>query len=188
VTYPRANSDIALQLLEQFKGLIDGIVYKMGVRYRLSTEDREDIKAAIIAKIGTIKWRSVLKKRNGQCLNNYCISVIQNSAIKEVRRIKAFGLSGLSKGPAIAAFPHEDDNLQPERGMDGLPDHLAAVQIVQLTSQVLNSEEQSVISLLYGFDGGPSRTEPQVAKALKMPRTKVADLFAQAMAKLRSVV
>lgn len=186
--YPRSNAAIALQLIDQFRPLITGIAYKMGVRYQLSVEDREDLIAAARAKISTINWRAVLRKRNGECLNNYCVSVIQNSMIKEVRRIKAFGLSGLSKGPTINAFPHEDDIPQPEQGADGLPDKLAAHQIALLASQVLTADEQSVIACLFAFDGGESRTEPQVARELEMSRAKVANLVESAMAKLRRAV
>jgi len=185
VSYPVRNSDIALQLLNQFRGLIDGISYKMGVRYHLSTEDREDLVAAAHAKIGTIRWRTVLKRSGGQNLNNYTISVIQNTMVKEVRRIKAEGLSGLSKGPAITAFPQHDDTPQPECGADGLPDRMAATELSTRAKELLEPREWMVVSLLHGFDGGPSRTPQQVARELDMPRSKVEILLESAMTKMR---
>lgn len=185
MTYPRNNADIALQLLAQFKGLIDGISYKMGVRYHLSSEDREDLVAAAHAKIATIKWRTVLRKRGGQCLNNYTISVIQNTMIKEVRKIKAFGLSGLSKGPAIPAFPQQDDSPQPERGADGLPDRLAASQVVERAKELLSPQEWAVLSRLHGLDGGLDRTPQQIARELDITRAKVEILMESSLQKMR---
>lgn len=228
--YPRSNSDTALALIEQFRGLIDGIAYRMGQRYHLSTEDREDLKAAAIAKLSTIPWhkrwarikRTWKPEINGKkmpppSLNNYAISTIQSFMAKELRRIKAFGLSGLSKGPAISEFPWEEDrshfwpdNPGPkymghdmkerwedtiaddydsdEPGADGLPDRLAAHQIALLASQVLTWEEQNVVALRFAFDGGPDRTEMQIAKELDISRAKVAILMESAMTKLRRAV
>jgi DNA-binding CsgD family transcriptional regulator len=201
VTYPRSNSDLALQLIGQFKGLIDGISYKMAVRYHLSEQDREDLISSATAKLATIQWHKQWrrarrtwkptvkgKKMPPPSLNNYVVSTIQTWMSKELRRIKAEGLSGLSKGPPIGAFPAHDDTPQLERGMDGLPDKLAAHQIALLATQVLTADEQTVIALRFAFDGGPDRTEMQIARELDMSRAKVANLVESAMAKLRRAV
>lgn len=185
MTYPSRNSDIALQLLEQFSGLIDGISYKMGVRYRLSQEDREDLVSAAKVKLTTIKWRTLLRRGKGKNLNNYAISVIQTMMAKELRRIKAEGLSGLSKGPTLGMFPQHDDNPQPEQSADGLPDRLAALELAGRAKELLSEREWQVVSLLHGFDGGPSRTPQQVARELDLSSAKVETTLEVAMQKLR---
>jgi DNA-directed RNA polymerase specialized sigma24 family protein len=187
VSYPARNADIALQLLAQFKGLIDGISYKMGVRYHLSAEDRADLVAAAHAKIATIRWRTVLRRRHGQCLNNYTISVIQNTMIKEVRRIKAFGLSGLTKGPAIAAFPMQHEYPQPEHG-DSPFCRNPATDLADTARKILTPSEWAVMSLLHGFDGGDSRNAQQVARELDLSRSRVEVLIESSLQKMRRAV
>jgi DNA-directed RNA polymerase specialized sigma24 family protein len=183
--YPTRNANIALQLIAQFKGLINAISYRMGVRYHLSDEDRQDLVAAVQARIATVRWRKVLIHGHRQNLNNYTISLIQNTMIKEVRRIKARGLSGLSKGPAITAFPQHDDGPPPDVGADGLPDRVAAREIAERARAVLTPAEWDVLSLLHGFDGGGGRTSQQVARELDLPRSRVENLIESGLQKVR---
>jgi hypothetical protein len=208
-----SNEAIASALLLRFKDYIIGCCYKMGVKYSLSPEDREDMRHEVFAKFLSIDWRTVFRdnklwiknnidhpSRNWSAedaafvLKSYAVVTILNTLRRASWQTKNFGLTGLGGTERIGDIPfsesldapNETDVPRPEPSVDGQEDRTAARQVVKIAKEILEPQEWLCLSLHFGFDGGGTRTPAQVAREADLPRKKTQQLMDGALAKLKT--
>lgn len=204
-----SNQEISKALAERYQKLLVGTSVKMGLRYSFSKEDRDDLVCYATLRIHSVDWLSKIRKNRVwiqknhkrpqpwkqwemeevfKVLGGYASRFIQNSLIKEARRISATGLSGLDWRHPMDEFPfHNDDdeaiNLKP--AVEDIENSAAAHQMAEIAQKVLSPEEWKLVRIQFGMDTGESKTPEQVARLVGMPREQVRNVLEQAMEKLR---
>jgi hypothetical protein len=132
------NEAIAAALLVRFKDYIIGASFKMGVRYHLTPEDREDMRHAVYTKILSLDWRSIFRKnklwikhnmnhpsRNWSAtdaafvLKNYACTTIVNTLLWAAYYTKNHGMTGLGGDGNIFSIP-QSESYSPTENADSV--------------------------------------------------------------------
>lgn len=175
-----SNDEIVHNLIARLQDLIVGTSYKLGVRYRLTVEDRQDLISSANYSISKVDWCETMKRNSD--IMGYAKVLVLNSLREELRRIRSNGFRGVSM--IIASLPPLEDN-PPEIEAHFQEDQIISSQIAEVAAEILSPEEWETLRLTHGFDGGGSRTLDQVAREMKIPRREAAALLEQAMSKMR---
>jgi RNA polymerase sigma factor (sigma-70 family) len=213
-----SNEEISAALIERFDNMIRGIARKMGVDYRLTTEEREDIIQSTFLKIMKLcepkaikkqmDWRSIFRKNThwimrhakhhprawevqetAFMLRNFAKVVVQRAALDALWDLKSNGLKGLGLHKTpIGALPQYES-------FDNIVEPSAdgitdrtAASQIALMAQQLMSAEEWLCVSLTYGFEGEELTPAQAARQVGYPRKRVRSLVESGMEKMRSAV
>ncbi len=209
------NEEIGAALINRFKDTAKWTSYRMGVSYRLSPEDREDMMQSVFLKFLFIDWRKTFYRNKlwvyanihhpstvwtseeaAFVLKNYAKIALSRQMLRTAWRNTTLGIEELGGREIIgevnrvsiisgAAEPGTIDPNNEEFGTDGLASKLEAEQVTRIAKEILLPQEWEVISLQHGFDGHGSRTPAQIARLLSLPRKQTQALLDSALTKLK---
>ena len=172
-------------LIEHNLRLVAHIIKK----YYTQTADQDDLIS--IGTIGLIKGISTYKPEKGVRLATYASRCIENEILMYFRsRKKMAGDLSLSEsidtdgeGNSLSLFDVvyvEDDML------DSISAEENSKNLRKSISRILNEREKEIITLRYGLDDKPPKTQREIAKMCGISRSYVSRIEKRALEKLRA--
>ncbi len=172
-------------LIEHNLRLVAHIIKK----YYTQTADQDDLIS--IGTIGLIKGISTYKPEKGVRLATYASRCIENEILMYFRsRKKMAGDLSLSEsidtdgeGNSLSLFDVvyvEDDML------DSISAEENSKNLRKSISRILNEREKEIISLRYGLDDNPPKTQREIANMCGISRSYVSRIEKRALEKLRA--
>lgn len=213
-----SNAEISAAIIERFDNMIRGMARDMGMNYRLTTEEREDIIQATFLKImrmgepraikKEMDWRSIFRKntiwikRNtvthsrrwdavevAFMLRNFAKVVVQRAALDALWDLKAAGVTGLGKHKTpIGRLPQAQDF---ETIVEPSADGLpdrTAAWQIVAMAQDTMTADEWLCISLIHGFEGEELTHLQVARQLGYSRKHVQELVESGMGKMKSRV
>ena len=172
------------KLVEHNLRLVAHIIKK----YYTQTEETDDLIS--IGTIGLIKGINTYRRDRGVRLTSYASRCIENEILMFFRsRRKSAGEVSLSD-----AIETDDDSgalslldvVSEEQDLSELVcERELCAQLRREMASALDEREARIITLRYGLDGAPPRTQRETAKLCSISRSYVSRLEKQALAKLR---
>lgn len=196
-----SNQTIATAILaSKFgKAKIAGTAIRVKRTYGFDDSHGEDLQSRAVLHLYRTDWQKVLRQggirprhsdQNPQrlvlALSDYVVIMMRNAVIDEARRVLSNGLSGLTaRAPALMPFICDPDS---EQAAPDAERRIIAKQSIELAERLLDAPSFRCVFLAYGFDGGPSRSLPQLARDLKLTRPQAEQLLAAALRRLQDHV
>lgn len=160
-------------------------------KYFSQTGDQEDLIS--IGTIGLIKGISTFRSDKGVRLATYCARCIENEILMHFRAQKKLqGEVSLSDtmenggdGNSLSLMDviAVDDNM-----LEDLDTRDACRRVRQCVGECLNPRERAIITLRYGLDDQPPRTQREVAARCGISRSYVSRIEKRALAKLEQAM
>ena len=174
-------------LVEHNLRLVAHIVKK----YYAQTGDQDDLIS--IGTIGLIKGISTFKSDKNVRLATYASRCIENEILMHFRAQKklagevslADSLDGDDDGSSLSLMDviAVDDNM-----LEDLDTRDACIRVRQCVGECLNPRERAIITLRYGLDDQPPRTQREVAARCGISRSYVSRIEKRALAKLEQAM
>lgn len=172
------------KLIEHNLRLVSHILKK----YYVQASDQDDLIS--IGTIGLIKGISTFKPDKKVRLATYASRCVENEILMYFRSQRKYqgdvslsdSLEGDGEGNALSLMDVirvEDDMLE------DLDARESCAKVRQCVDRCLDARERRVITLRYGLDGAPARTQREVAAACGISRSYVSRLEKKALEKLR---
>lgn len=172
------------KLIEHNLRLVSHILKK----YYVQASDQDDLIS--IGTIGLIKGISTFKPDKKVRLATYASRCVENEILMYFRSQRKYqgdvslsdSLEGDGEGNALSLMDVirvEDDMLE------DLDARESCAKVRQCVDRCLDDRERRVITLRYGLDGAPARTQREVAAACGISRSYVSRLEKKALEKLR---
>ena len=146
-----------------------------------------------IGTIGLIKAVNTYRPDRKIKLATYAARCIENEILMHFRKTRRLAgevslsetLDGDGDGSNLSVLDLigvEDDMLEE------LDTRESCIKVRRCVAQVLDSREKQIITARYGLDGGPPRTQREVAQALGISRSYVSRLEKKALKKLEEAM
>ena len=185
--YAQGDQEARDVLIERNLRLVAHIIKK----YYTQSADQEDLIS--IGTIGLIKGISSFDPEKGARLATYAARCIENEILMYFRSQRKYqgdvslsdSLDSDGEGSALSLMDviRVDDDM-----LENLDTRESCQKVRRCVDRCLSGREAKVITLRYGLDGEPPRTQREIAAACGISRSYVSRLEKKALEKLREAM